>query len=153
MKLHVASSPCTSCPYRRDTPPGIWHPEEYAKLERFDDDTKHPGGQEIATFLCHNSPITDRPTVCRGWLTVHRESVAARLAEIIGQVTGDERYASVAEPLYSSGREAAAAGMRGVDRPERQAVEVIKKIERMRSKQRKRKTAKQRIEAGKQGGG
>ena len=31
-KLHVAQSPCTSCPYRRDAPAGVWDKSDYEKL-------------------------------------------------------------------------------------------------------------------------
>ena len=32
----VRPKPCASCPYRCDVPSGVWHPDEYAKLEVYD---------------------------------------------------------------------------------------------------------------------
>lgn len=68
-----ASSPCSTCPYRRSTPPGIWHPSEYEKLQRRD-------GEMIgATYGCH---LADG-TLCRGWLADQKRrgipSIALRL--------------------------------------------------------------------------
>jgi hypothetical protein len=125
----VPASPCTSCPYRRDTPPGVWHPSEYEKLRDYDDGAPSPS---FATFLCHHTTETGRDTACRGWLSVHCESVAARLAVLKGEVTDAERYAPVKEPLYASGNEAADAGIKGVKRPGRQARKVIERLERTR---------------------
>jgi hypothetical protein len=127
--LHVAGSPCTSCPYRRDTPPGVWHAEEYAKLPLYDTN------EELATFLCHHSPDSGVDTACRGWLTVHRESVAVRLAMLRGSVTPDEVYADVRESLYASGAEAATAGSSGIEKP---SVKAAKIIQRLMNQQRRR---------------
>jgi hypothetical protein len=132
-KLHVAVSPCTSCPYRRDTPPGVWHPEEYNKLRAFDDNGA------FGAFLCHHSTIVERDTVCRGWLTVHSESVAARLMILRGQITEEQRYAEVAEPLYTTGSEAADAGLAGVEKLTRSAKKVIQRLHKLKTKKRKKK--------------
>lgn len=93
-RLHIPASPCTSCPYRRDTPPGVWHPEEYEKLRGYDDPQTSYG-----TFLCHHSTEAGRDAVCRGWLSVHRESIAARLAVSNGTIPDDARYEEVVEQL------------------------------------------------------
>lgn len=127
--LRVAQSPCTSCPYRCDTPPGVWHPSEYEKLRTYDDNSQTPS---FGVFLCHHSTTTKRDTVCRGWLTVHRESVAARIATMQGLVTDEQRYACVREKLYRTGNAAANAGMRGVARPGRKALAVIRRLKRNR---------------------
>jgi hypothetical protein len=133
--LHVAACPCTSCPYRRDTPPGVWHAEEYAKLPLYDTN------EELATFLCHHSPASGVDTACRGWLTVHCESVAVRLAMLRGTVTPDQVYAEVKEPLYASGAEAAAAGVAGIKTPGREAKKVIKRLSLQQERQRKRENS------------
>lgn len=120
--LHVAPLPCTTCPYRRDTPPGIWHPDEYAKLPLYDD------RPILAAFLCHQSTATGKPTICRGWLSVHSESPAVRLALILGTVTPEQVYADVPVKLYASGTEAATAGMAGVEHPDASARTAIDRL-------------------------
>lgn len=62
-KLHVAPRPCNTCPYARSTPPGVWAPEEYAKLSRYDRSPET--NQDLATFHCHQENATGVPTVCR----------------------------------------------------------------------------------------
>ena len=84
-QLHVAASPCTSCPYRKDTPSGIWHPTEYEKLRQYDDPQT-----SFAVFLCHYSLDSNRDTACRGWLSVACESVAVRLAVLRGTFTVEQ---------------------------------------------------------------
>lgn len=37
--VKAAPKPCASCPYRRDVPEGVWHPEEYSKLRAYDGST------------------------------------------------------------------------------------------------------------------
>ena len=75
MAMPCMKNPCPTCPYRRDVPSGIWDESEYAKLELYDEPTDRRLPQ-TALFLCHTTPESP----CRGWLTVHRESVAVRLA-------------------------------------------------------------------------
>lgn len=116
-RLHVAARPCSTCPYRRDTPPGIWHEDEYAKLATFDPPPAGPMIPRTDTFRCHQQAATERPTACRGWLSVHAETVAVRLAVIYGRVTVDEVYADVDVDLYATGAEAAAAGLDAARRP------------------------------------
>lgn len=128
-KLQVNPSPCASCPYRYDTPPGIWDASEYEKLRLYDENPIL-----TAVFLCHYTPDFGHETVCRGWLTVHAETVAARLAVSRGLVTDEERYAPVVEELYLSGTEAAEAGMAGVTRPSPSARKVIDRLTETRRK-------------------
>lgn len=120
--MHAAPRPCSTCPYRRDTPPGIWAPEEYAKLPPYDDNLAW------GTFLCHLTTSTGVETVCRGWLAVHAESVAARLAVLRGELTNEQRYAPVDVPLYSSGAEACEAGMAGVPEPDEAAKAAVARL-------------------------
>jgi hypothetical protein len=139
MKLEVPTSPCTSCPYRKDTPPGVWHEDEYNKLALYDGHFQVKGSNvsdfelqnvpPLIVFLCHHSPTISRDAVCRGWLTVHSESIAVRLAMMNGQVTPEEVYADVKEELYASGAEAAKAGKKGIKRPSAKAVRLMRKIE------------------------
>lgn len=123
--LQVADEPCSSCPYRKDTPPGVWHESEYEKLRGYDDG---PQGQtSFAAFLCHHSTAACQ-LACRGWLTVHRESVAARLAVMTGVVSDEQRHAAVSVELYANGNEAADAGLAGVTNPSEAAIQVSRKL-------------------------
>jgi hypothetical protein len=123
--LHAAPRPCTTCPYRRDTPAGIWHPDEYHKLVAYDDE---PGPFE--TFHCHQENATGVPTVCRGWLSVHPDSVAVRLAIARGALTVEQRDAPPMVDLYISGTEARDAGLAGVENPSTAARVAIRRLTR-----------------------
>lgn len=114
--LFIAPKPCNTCPYARSTPPGIWHPDEYAKLPTYDDDAAEPS---VATFHCHQETATHVPTVCRGWLYVHADSIAVRFAVVTGQLDlSDLPPASERDPsLYASGAEACAASMAAIEQP------------------------------------
>ncbi len=58
------TTPCTSCPYRRDAPRGLWHATEFVNL------MQHDGDLFGAMFGCHEfnkrPPEEHRP--CAGWL-------------------------------------------------------------------------------------
>lgn len=123
--LHLPAKPCSTCPYRCDTPPGIWHPSEYEKLPAFDEDAPEPN---LGLFLCHHSTTQDRNSVCRGWLSVARESVAARLAVMTGAVPDEARYEDLGVEMYPDGQTAAEAGMAGVENPDADARRVIAKL-------------------------
>lgn len=101
--LFVAPRPCNTCPYLRSTPRGIWHPTEYAKLVEYDDRGELPA---IATFHCHQENVTKVPTVCKGWLGVHRDGIAVRFAVVRGDVSIDDVPTDQDPTLYSSGAEA-----------------------------------------------
>lgn len=129
-----APRPCISCPYRRDVPSGVWHPEDYAKLALYDVPT---GDQPTALFLCHqNDHDADRTRVCAGWVGCHGvELLALRFAAIDH---GPEFAAACWDyrspvPLFASGAEAASHGMAEVLNPGDRAVEMIRKIVRVRS--------------------
>ncbi len=126
-KLLVANRPCNTCPYRCDTPSGVWAVEEYLKLPGYDNNTN------LGTFLCHQTNATGRTTVCRGWLSVHAESVAARMAVLNGSVTDEERLAPSEVELYPSGLAAGRAGLKGVRRPSREARASIDRLARSRA--------------------
>lgn len=109
--LHVAPNPCNTCPYARSTPAGIWHEEEYAKLPDYDNETN----PTIATFHCHQENATNIPTVCRGWLGTHKDSLAVRFAQAVGTLRPEDVPVYDDSTLYSSGEEAAQAGTRDPD--------------------------------------
>ena len=61
----VRRGPCVACPYRRDVPPAVWHPDEYDKLRDYDRSTAY---QPPESFRCHASP----DSCCAGWAHVHQ---------------------------------------------------------------------------------
>lgn len=130
-----APRPCGSCPYRRDVPSGIWAPEEYDKLSRYDEPTY---AQPTRVFLCHQQD----GRVCAGWAGCHDGSqlLALRLAAFDGSMSPDDVAATVdyrsPMPLFASGVEAAAHGRVGIDAPDERAVSVIRKLERRMEDQR-----------------
>lgn len=130
--LPPAPRPCASCPYRRDVPSGVWHPDEYAKLAHYDETT---WSQPTAVFLCHQ--VNGR--ACAGWAGCHdmTHSLALRLAISGGDISpddGDEihNYTTDVE-LFTTGREAAEHGMRDVEHPTSDAVRTLGKIKRRRA--------------------
>lgn len=126
-----APRPCGSCPYRCDTPSGVWDDSEYEKLPRFDGET---WAQDPSVFLCHQQD----GRLCAGWVAVHdmAESFGLRVAVLSGLVSEETMNACIDYttdvPLYGSGQEAYEAGIRGVDMPTSKAIKIIEKIERKR---------------------
>lgn len=123
--LNVLNSPCSSCPYRKDIPTGVWHASEYEKLRLYDDTAQN---QAFIPFHCHQEPEIGKPTLCRGWLSVHCESAAVRILGMQGNVTEEQVYAEVKEPLYKSGNEAADAGLKGIKRPSKKARKIVERL-------------------------
>jgi hypothetical protein len=131
-----APRPCTSCPYRRDVPSGVWHASEYAKLPRYDAET---GAQPRGLFQCHQNDSDDsRRRICAGWAGCHDgdELLALRLAVIFGRISQETAQATVNYqspiPLFESGAEAAMHGVRGINAPDSGALQAIEKIRRVR---------------------
>lgn len=125
-----ASSPCGSCPYRRDVPSGVWADEEYAKLPDFDGPT---WSQPASVFMCHQQ---DR-RICAGWAGCHdmEESLGFRIAAASAMAEADVEatldYVSPV-PLFASGAEAAAHGRAEIEAPSEKAVRVIVKLRQRR---------------------
>lgn len=116
MKMHVPKKACSTCPYRRDTPLGVWSPEEYEKLRVFDKEPWEDLGS-IKTFHCHQENVTRVQTVCRGWLDVHQDGVCVRIAVMNGSLASCD-VPTEHDPLYyESGNAAADAGLAGVLNP------------------------------------
>jgi hypothetical protein len=93
----------------------VWHASEYEKLREFTTD-----GWRVpclSPFLCHQTHALGRKTLCRGWLTVERDSPAVRVLLIQGRVTGEQVDAPCPIDLYATGEEAAAAGLEAVADP------------------------------------
>lgn len=131
--MNCPRTPCSTCPYRKDTPKGIWHESEYQKLAEYDeyDHLTRTGPLEPATalFLCHQSHVTGEDTVCRGWVATHPDSVAVRLAMLRGELTPEQVYEEQCPvELYASGREAMEAGLSELEQPSTQALKACGKL-------------------------
>jgi hypothetical protein len=111
-------------------PPGVWAAEEYEKLFAFTEG--ECGLPALHPFLCHQTPLLGRDTLCRGWLTVEQESVAVRILLAKGQVTWEQVTAPARVALYATSAEAARAGLAGVETPSRSARTVIRRLQRKR---------------------
>lgn len=113
-KTTVRKRPCSSCPYRRDVPSGIWAASEYGKLPGYDGTTED---QLVAgatgLFHCHQQP----ENLCAGWTGCHdmAESLAVRLNW--RRLSPDIYLYESPVPLFGSGAEAAAHGMRDIGNP------------------------------------
>lgn len=135
--LPPAPRPCVSCPYRQDVPSGVWAEEDYAKLPAFDEPTYAQPG---SLFLCHQRDRDDpHARVCSGWAGCHdmAESLGLRIALASRHITMATAEAIVdyvsPVPLFASGAEAAAHGMREILDPSPEAIRLIDKIERIRT--------------------
>lgn len=116
------ANPCSSCPYRKDTPPGVWAREEYEKLPQYDAEFSMPG-----IFLRHYSTASASLSVCRGWLEVHCNNIGVRMAQVTGKIVVEDRTPTKF-PLYDTGAEACRAGLRGICRPSKKALAMISKL-------------------------
>ena len=102
------TSPCATCPYRRDVKLALWSEEEFVKLRRQDADPLTG-----AVYGCHSSavkPVEERRP-CAGWLLDQKRrnlpSIQLRLAlihkpearELLDRVTdgGADLYDSIQE--------------------------------------------------------
>lgn len=127
MILPPASTPCGSCPYRKDVPSGVWEVEEYEKLPAYDHDT---ADQPIGVFHCHRQD----GRVCAGWAGCHDMShaLAIRFAAADGRLAGEALDAvldyETSMPLWASGAEAAEHGLARVNDPDLDARRVIDKL-------------------------
>lgn len=125
-KLHVPKRACGSCPYHRDTPSGVWAADHYQLLATYDE---QPGQTPaLATFHCHQENATGRPTVCRGWLSTHRDSVAVRLALCMGKLQPADVPTQPEPDYYGTGTEASLAGLAEIDAPSPEAQRLMDKL-------------------------
>ncbi|MFF7198271.1 DUF6283 family protein [Streptomyces sp. NPDC008079] len=136
--LPPSRTPCGACPYRRDVPSGIWDETDYAKLPPYDRPTPE---QPVRLFQCHLYDAEDsRGRICGGWAGCHDGNglLALRVALIISREITPETERAIREyespvPLFASGAEAAAHGMRELENPGPQARREIEKIQRIRT--------------------
>lgn len=127
-KIMALDNPCATCPYRKDTPAGIWNRSEYDKLPAWDGTEMHEMNTRL--FLCHSANLAGNKAVCRGWLEVHCENKGVRLNLINGRITSNGIPTKV--PLHNSGADARRAGLRGIKKPSTKAHEAINKLDRVR---------------------
>lgn len=122
-----AARPCGSCPYRTDTPSGVWERREYEKLPRFDGETWE---QDPSIFMCHQQD----GRLCAGWVGCHDmlNSFGLRVATAMGHITQEVADACINYTtdvgLYATGAEACEAGLREVEAPSSSAVKTIQKL-------------------------
>ncbi|MCU6480512.1 DUF6283 family protein [Arthrobacter sp. A2-55] len=117
-------NPCASCPYREGVPSGVWEASEYEKLWRYDGETFEQ--DSVAVFMCHQHD----GCVCSGWLG-HRDPLdllAVRLGLMDGRLDGSCAEYSTDVPLFGTGQEAAAHGVKDLQDPSLEAQKVIGKI-------------------------
>lgn len=125
--LKPPPKPCGTCPYRRDTPPGVWAEEEYRKLVRYDEETPF---QPTGVFMCHQLD----GCICGGWLMTHdRDHLLALRFHGHRMDPAVWDYAPKVE-VFGSGAEAAAHGIAGIDNPSPAAVKKMEAIQRRREK-------------------
>jgi hypothetical protein len=104
--------PCGSCPYRKDTPSGIWDRDEYEKLPPYDNET---GSQPFGVFMCHQRD----GCLCGGWLMTHdvQHLLSLRLARV--HDSAFDYHPDV--EVFASGREAHDHGVKDLDEPSLEA--------------------------------
>ena len=128
-----APRPCISCPYKKDTPSGVWTEGEYEKLPEYDKVTSE---QPPGVFLCHQQD----GRVCAGWAGCHNQNppghelLALRLAVAFRHMTYEVaeqtcNYKSPV-PLWSNGKEAWLYGTLDIEEPGIEAQDLIRKMER-----------------------
>lgn len=121
----VAGAPCKSCPYRKDVPSGVWAPEEYEKLPKFDGeiiDQLQNGGAGL--FMCHQQD----GNLCAGWLATHGTDNLLAL-RLHGHEVKPEVWAyKTRAPVFKSGAEAAAHGMAEIEVPGVKAQRTIDRL-------------------------
>lgn len=134
--IRPRKDPCTGCPYRLDSPSGLWSAAEYDLLPRFDGTTAEQAqAGAIGVFFCHAQP---KPPVflCSGWVGCHDmiNNLGLRLyphRHPEHQLDYDAiiNYRTTV-PLFGSGAEAAAHGKRDINNPgaaaRRKAQQLIK---------------------------
>jgi hypothetical protein len=108
----------------------VWSASEYAKLPGYDGSTvEQMETGALAPFFCHQ--MTGH--VCAGWAGCHdmTETLAARLGVSRGLVDRSVyTYEPPADvPLFRTGAQAAAHGLRDVARPSLAAIDMARKIQ------------------------
>jgi hypothetical protein len=105
----------------------VWEESEYVKLPEYDKDM---GEQPVAAFHCHQND----GTVCSGWLGYRdpADLLAVRLGIMRGRLDPSCAEYETNVPLFASGAEAAAHGVRDITAPGAAARGTINKVIRKR---------------------
>lgn len=134
--LTCAERPCSTCPYRLDLPSGVWDAEEYAKLPLYDGEMAEQAlAGATRPFDCHHKP---HELLCAGWVGTHgaENLLALRILAVRGDA-GDLDPAvwshEPAVPLFASGADAAAHGLRDIEAPGPEALAAIARVARSRA--------------------
>lgn len=125
-------SPCGSCPYRVDVPPGVWDASEYGLLPMYDGDIgDQVEAKAFAPFYCHQAD----GRICSGWLGVGDpvNLLAVRIGIVDGRLDPSCVGYLTRVRLHSSHGAAAAFGLSRIENPPVEAREVVAKI--LRSKE------------------
>ena len=109
----IRKESCTSCPYRRDVPSGVWAESEYDRLAGYDAPT---ADQPPQAFHCHATP----EVICHGWAAVSKKHDHAH------DLLGLRLLASLG--LFDSHAEAAEHGKRDIENPSEEALEVVARL-------------------------
>lgn len=131
--------PCSSCPYRRDVPSGVWAEQEYDKLPGYDGTTgEQAEAGMFGVFMCHQAD----GYICAGWAGCHdmQHNLALRMASLMDpdiDVKAVRDYVCPV-PLWGSGAEAAEHGKRDIGSPTRQAGALADKLRAMQERKAKR---------------
>jgi Family of unknown function (DUF6283) len=125
--ITVRDRPCSTCPYRKDVPSGLWARKEYERLLKFDGTTfDQANANATQPLYCH----TDITKLCAGWVGCHDmdENLALRF---LRERVCDWVYHYVSPvPLFSSGREAYEHGIRELYQPGKRAQRMIRVLQR-----------------------
>lgn len=125
----IRPEPCSSCPYRRDVPSGLWAWDEYEKLRDYDAPTAQ---QPPQAFGCHATP----EAYCCGWAVAHtRRGTQAHhpfdlFALCLAASTGEWDCAmpETRTPLFATGNEAADHGQRDIEKPSLEAQAAVSRL-------------------------
>jgi hypothetical protein len=117
--IGVRGRPCSTCPYRRDVPPGIWSAAEYNRLRAYDRPT---GDQPLAGFACHTSPAE----FCHGWAVVG--SSRGHAFDLLALRLNRVSVPAAAVPLFASAGDAADHGLSAIDDPPPAAIDAIARL-------------------------
>lgn len=136
-KISCMSVPCTTCPYRRDVPSGVWDASEYEKLPAYDEETWQ---QPAKLFMCHQQT----GGLCTGWLQSHanREHAYDLLAlrmygrELDAKAVSKVVLSEPAVPLFSTGVAAMRHGLKQIHKPGKKAKAAMKRIVTKRKRKR-----------------
>lgn len=124
-KHHALPAPCKSCPYREDVPSGVWAELEYKKLPAYDGEIAEQAIKGATSlFLCHQR----NNALCSGWLACHGPDNLLAMRLHYTRVDASAFDYTTKIPVFASGEQAAAHGMRDIDEPGIPARRVMKRL-------------------------